>query len=62
MWIDPPQSKAEQREVPSGQGTLAAALIEYAYRQSSSGTLNGVCETALVEVGTNHLCSVSTNV
>jgi putative transposase len=30
--------------------------------QGSSGTLNGVCETALDEGGTNHLCGMSTKV
>lgn len=30
--------------------------------QKSAGTLNGVCETVLVEAGTNRLCGLSTNV
>jgi putative transposase len=42
--------------------STASSAGSYAYGQSSSGTLNEACETALVEVGTNPLCSVSTNV
>jgi putative transposase len=33
-----------------------------AYGQGSSGSVNGHCETTLVEVGTNHRCGWSTNV
>jgi putative transposase len=42
--------------------TTGSFSESYTYGQSSSGSVNGHCETALVEVGTNHLCSVSTNV
>jgi putative transposase len=42
--------------------TTGSFSESYAYGERSAGSVNGRCETALVEVGTNHLCSVSTNV
>jgi len=42
--------------------TTGSFSESYAYGQGSSGNVDGCCETALVEVGTNHLCSMSTNV
>lgn len=42
--------------------TTGSFSESHAYGQSSSGIVNGQGETALDEVGTNHLCSVSTNV
>jgi putative transposase len=42
--------------------TTGSFSESYAYGESSAGNVNGRCETALVEVGTNHLCGLSTNV
>jgi putative transposase len=42
--------------------TTGSFSESYAYGQGSAGNVDGGCETALVEVGTNHLCSMSTNV
>lgn len=42
--------------------TTGSFSESYASGQSSSGTVNGSCETALDEGGTNHLCGMSTNV
>ena len=42
--------------------TTGSFSESHAYGESSAGTVNGQGETALVEVGTNHLCSMSTNV
>jgi putative transposase len=42
--------------------TTGSFSESYAYGERSAGTVNGRCETALAEVGTNHLCSASTNV
>ena len=42
--------------------TTGSFSESYAYGESSAGNVNGRCETALVEVGTNHLCDLSTNV
>jgi putative transposase len=43
-------------------GTTGSFSESDAYGQGSSGNVNGHCETALGEIGTNHLCGVSTNV
>jgi putative transposase len=42
--------------------TTGSFSESYAYGQGSSGSVNGHRETTLVEVGTNHLCGLSTNV
>jgi putative transposase len=42
--------------------TTASSAGSHAYGERSEGLVTGCCETALVEVGTNHLCSPSTNV
>jgi putative transposase len=42
--------------------TTGSFSESHAYGQGSSGNIDGCCETALVEVGTNHLCSLSTHV
>jgi len=42
--------------------TTASSAESHAYGESGSGTVNGQCETALVEVGTNHLYGLSINV
>jgi putative transposase len=42
--------------------TTGSFSESYAYGQGSTGNVDGGCETALAEVGTNHLCSRSTNV
>ena len=44
--------------------TVAVSSIDTqnAYGERSSGNVNGHCETSVVEVGTNHLCGMSTNV
>jgi Putative transposase DNA-binding domain len=42
--------------------TTGSCSERYAYRERSAGTVNGRSETALAEVGTNHLNSLSTNV
>jgi putative transposase len=42
--------------------TTGSFSESYAYGESSEGLVNGRCETAHVEVGTNHLCGLSTHV
>jgi len=42
--------------------TTGSFSESHAYGQGSSGNIDGCCETALGEVGTNHLCSMSTHV
>jgi IS605 OrfB family transposase len=55
-------SNAAKNVLSEALRTTASSAGSHAYGQSGSGTVNGRCETALDEVGTNHLCSVSTNV
>jgi putative transposase len=42
--------------------TTGSFSESYACGERSAGSVNGRCETALAEAGTNHLCGVSTNV
>jgi putative transposase len=61
-WVIDRDLNAARNILNEALRTTGSFSESHAYGESSAGNVNGRCETALVEVGTNHLCSMSTNV